>query len=68
MKVAIYQALNVWKEDYQRLVARKVLRPGMSLAGLFHEALDKSEPKIRNTNGKFAKTEEESDATRTLDS
>lgn len=57
MNLEVYQSLNVWKEDYQRLLSRKQARPGMSLAGLFREALDKSEPQPRK-NGKFASREE----------
>lgn len=53
MKTEVYQCLNVWKADYQRLLKRKGERPGMSLAGLFHEAIDKSEPQPRSNNGKF---------------
>jgi len=59
MKTDVYQCLNVWKEDYQRLLARKKTRAGMSLAGLFHEALEKSEQQLRNSNGRFSKSKEE---------
>ena len=58
MKTDVYQCLNVWREDYEKLVARKQTRKGMSLAGLFHEALEKSEPIPRNNDGKFSKTKE----------
>ena len=59
MKSEVYQCLNVYKADYERILARKKTRIGMSLAGLFHEALEQSEPKLRNTNGKFAKAKED---------
>jgi len=57
MKNDVYQGLNVWIEDYQRFKKRKESRAGMSLAGLFHEMLEKTEPQPRNNNGKFVKKE-----------
>lgn len=59
MKSDIYQCLNVYKADYERLLARKQTRVGITLAGLFHEALEKSEQTPRNHDGKFAKTKED---------
>ena len=59
MKSETYQCLNVYKADYEKLLARKKTRIGMSLAGLFHEALEMSEPKPRNNDGKFAKLKED---------
>ena len=55
MRTEIYQGLNIWIDDYRRFKERKESRPGMSLAGLFHEMMEKTEPQPRNTNGKFAK-------------
>ena len=59
MKSELYQCLNVYKKDYERLLARKQKRVGMTLAGLFHEALERSEGTPRNKNGKFAKKEDD---------
>ena len=58
MKSEIYQCLNVYKADYDKLILRKQSRIGMTLAGLFHEALEKSEPTPRNNDGKFTKKED----------
>lgn len=52
-----YRSLNVFPDDYDRLLLRKATRRGTTLAGLFHEALDKSEPQPRK-NGKFISKED----------
>ena len=59
MKSEKYQSLNVYKEDYQRLKERQILRRGATMMELFRELLDKTEPTPRNHDGKFAKVKEE---------
>jgi hypothetical protein len=52
-----YRSLNVFSDDYQRFLERKNGRRGITLAGLFHELLEKTEPKPRTNDGKFAPKE-----------
>ena len=59
MKSDVYQCLNIYKEDYDKLKARKETRIGVTLAGLFHEMLLKTEEKPRKANGMFTKTKED---------
>jgi hypothetical protein len=68
MKSEMYQCLNIYKADYDRFKARKDTRIGLTLAGLFHEMLEKTEPTPRNHDGKFAKTQEDTNANRTANS
>lgn len=42
-----YATLTVYKEDYDRLMARHKERRGFFIAGLFREMLDKTEPKLK---------------------
>ena len=59
MKSDVYQCLNVYKEDYLRLKERQKARRGATIAELFRELLDKTEPTPRKPNGMFAKPKED---------
>jgi hypothetical protein len=52
-----YGVINVYKEDYDRFLLRKQNRKGSTLAGLFKEMLNKTEPQLRK-NGKFISKED----------
>jgi hypothetical protein len=59
MKSDVYQCLNIYKEDYLRLKERQKARRGATIAELFRELLDKTEPIPRNHDGKFTKARED---------